>query len=376
MALVSLVDENRQWFKAKCGLTACETGRDVAFCSHAILQDDVLVIPNAPEDPRFADNPLVTGPPNIRFYAGAPLKDVNDFALGTLCLIDDKPRDFDESQRKQLKKLAGQVTDQIKLRDSLVEIEQQAEFLEKHNAFLEREVERRTEAIRKSRNEIVECLARAAEYRDDDTGVHVKRVSQYVAVLAEELGLSKELTESIAIAATLHDVGKIGVPDSILLKEGKLSEGEFSIIKDHTWHGQSIIADAKGGSKPMAKHCEVDSINSKGQCSYDVLRLASRIASTHHEKWDGSGYPNGLKGTDIPLEGRITAVADVFDALSSKRPYKDPFPIEKCFAILQEGRGSHFDPAAIDAFFARKNDILRIRTELTDDVEDSLGRVA
>ena len=216
---------------------------------------------------------------------------------------------------------------------------------------LEHEVMLRTSELEASRLEIVHCLARAAEYRDDDTGRHVMRVGRFAGILARQLGVGGDRVAMIEIAAQLHDVGKIGVPDSILLKPGKLDPDEFAVMKRHCEYGRMIImpdAPEQTTSVPA------------------LLAMAAQIAFTHHEKWDGSGYPCGLAGEQIPLEGRITAVADVFDALGSRRPYKPPFPLEQCLSILREGRGKHFDPAVVDALFARIGEITSVQSDLAD----------
>jgi putative two-component system response regulator len=213
-------------------------------------------------------------------------------------------------------------------------------------------VDQRTQELDQARREVFNCLARAAEFRDDDTGNHVMRVGKYAGIIARGLGWHPFNIMELEMAAQLHDIGKIGVPDSILHKPGKLDPQEFDIMKNHPGYGRRILDDiiVNPGDKEQA-HSQVGSkILEPAQSP--VLQMACRIALTHHERWDGTGYPLGLKGEDIPIEGRITALADVFDALSSKRPYKEAFPLAKCFQIMQEGRGTHFDPQLIDIFMA------------------------
>ena len=239
--------------------------------------------------------------------------------------------------------------------------------LTEQNARLEESVRRRTAELVASREEVVHCLARAAEHRDDDTGHHVLRVGRYVGVIARALGLPDERVELLELAAQLHDVGKIGVPDAILFKPGRLDEQQIDTMRRHCATGRQIIQPLSAEDmRTMRSHVRIGSELLSVQRS-PLLAIASRIAQTHHERWDGTGYPLGLAGEDIPIEGRMTAVADVFDALASKRPYKDPFPREKCFAILEEGRGSHFDPACLDAFFGCQDEIVAIQLELMDD---------
>lgn len=232
---------------------------------------------------------------------------------------------------------------------------------------LEELVAKRTAELERSRREVIHCLARAAEFRDNETGRHVLRVGKYAGILARELGFNERDAQLLEIAATLHDIGKIGIPDSILLKPGKLDPEEYELMQKHSAYGKKIVCSMDASEyETFVGHAELGS-TLLGDCSSPVLQVASRISLTHHEKWDGNGYPLGLAGTDIPLEGRITAVADVFDALSSRRPYKAAFPFAKCVEILEEGRGKHFDPDVLDAFQAQRDAIVRIQIDYADD---------
>jgi putative two-component system response regulator len=238
--------------------------------------------------------------------------------------------------------------------------------LHRQSEELEEAVRRRTEELELSRLDVIHCLARAAEFRDDDTGQHVLRVGRYARVIGHQLGFSKKELDVLEPAAQLHDVGKIGIADSILLKPGKLTPEEFELMQKHCGFGKKIaerISEKEAGR--LRTHTEIGA-RIMETASSPILEMARRIALTHHERWDGSGYPLGLAGEDIPLEGRITAVADVFDALSSKRSYKPAFPLKKCFEIMEEGRGSHFDPTILDAFFARREDIIDIQINSAD----------
>jgi putative two-component system response regulator len=240
------------------------------------------------------------------------------------------------------------------------------DHLEHQAHDLEHQVRQRTAELLASRLELIHCLARVAEYRDNETGRHVIRVGRYAGIIARELGLDPETAELIEHAAPLHDIGKVGIPDAILLKPGKLTPDEMEIMQNHTAYGKRTFEPM-----PADEWGTVQSHTVMGQRILDVatsplIAMASQIALTHHERWDGGGYPLGLSGESIPLCGRITAVADVFDALSSKRPYKPAFPLERCLAILEEGRGTHFDPRVLDAFFARHDDVVRIRIEYAD----------
>jgi putative two-component system response regulator len=170
-------------------------------------------------------------------------------------------------------------------------------------------------------------------------------MSQYAAAIAQKMGLAHKAVETILYAAPMHDIGKIGIPDKILLKPGKLDAQEWEIMKMHTVIGANILKGSKIG----------------------FVRMGAMIAMTHHEKWDGSGYPKGLKGRQIPLAGRIVPLADVFDALTSKRPYKEAFSIEKSYRIIEQGRGNHFDPDVVDAFFSIQDQILDIKDKHQDE---------
>lgn len=201
--------------------------------------------------------------------------------------------------------------------------------------------------------------------RDNDTGNHVIRVGRFSGVIAKNLGFSAHYVKDIELAAQLHDVGKIAIPDAILLKPGKLDPHEFELIKSHVKHGRNIIEPCiSDDAAVLGTHAEWGCDTPHDGSG--LMRLAATIVQTHHEKYDGSGYPLGLAGEEIPIEGRITAVADVFDALSSQRSYKRALPQEKCFEILAEGRGKHFDPRVLDAFFAGAAEITKIQVEFMD----------
>ncbi|MCF8032325.1 MAG: response regulator [Desulfarculaceae bacterium] len=225
------------------------------------------------------------------------------------------------------------------------------DFMEGYQSKLEAEVARRTMELRQALGRLKQSsldtimrLARAAEYKDEDTGAHILRMSSYGAAIARQMELGDEVAQWILYAAPMHDVGKIGIPDHILLKPGPLDEDEWVIMKTHTTIGGQILSGAKAG----------------------YLKLAEIIALTHHERWDGAGYPHGYKGDETPLVGRIAALSDVFDALTSKRPYKEAFSVEKSMEIIKEDRGTHFDPDVVDAFFAIQSEILEIKQKFSD----------
>lgn len=198
--------------------------------------------------------------------------------------------------------------------------------------------------IRLSREETIQRLAIAAEFRDNATAQHIKRMSRYCGLLAQRYGLDAERCELIRIASPMHDIGKIGTPDHILLKPGAFTREEFEAITHHTEMGYRILAGSDA----------------------ELLKLAAMIALTHHEKFDGSGYPRGLAGDTIPLEGRIAAIADAFDALTTKRVYKPAFPPEQAIDLMRQQRGIHFDPLLLDIFLDSMGDVLGIMGEYVD----------
>lgn len=195
-----------------------------------------------------------------------------------------------------------------------------------------------TQKLQEREEEIILRLALAVEYRDNDTGEHTLRVAKYSRIIAEQIGLPPRLCRDIYLAAPLHDVGKVAIPDSVLLKPGRLNEEEIAIIRTHAEIGSRILANSP---------CE-------------LIQIGATIAAAHHERWDGTGYPNGLKGTDIPIVARVVTVADVFDALTMRRPYKEAMPLLAAKAYLEEKRGREFDPACVDAFLSRWDEVAEI----------------
>ena len=198
----------------------------------------------------------------------------------------------------------------------------------------------RADELHETRLQIVQRLGLASEYKDNETGLHVIRMSHYTQVLARAAGYSEREADDLFNAAPMHDVGKIGIPDAILQKNGKLDEDEWAVMRQHAQIGAEIIGEHESG----------------------LLRMARSIALTHHEKWDGSGYPLGLKGEEIPLEGRIVAIADVFDALTSVRPYKPAWPLEEAVDFLRRESGRHFDPELVELFLGQLPAIIDIKT--------------
>ena len=213
---------------------------------------------------------------------------------------------------------------------------------------------------------IVYRLAKAGEYRDSDTGHHVARVSRYAEIVAARLGLDEELVGRISQAASLHDIGKVGIRDAILFKPGPLTAEEYREMQQHCELGEAICSSNLGDLYVAPSPQQAAGVLAAGPVNSPVLELAAIIAKSHHEKWDGTGYPCQLAGEAIPLEGRIVAAVDVFDALTSRRPYKPAYSIEKSLAIMEQEREKHFEPRVLDAFLAEVDAIRQVYYELSD----------
>jgi putative two-component system response regulator len=252
-------------------------------------------------------------------------------------------RAFEVGANDYLTKPADPVEFMARVRNHLALRESRMK-LEKHAASLAEDVARATKEIADREQETINRLVRAAEFRDGDTGMHIVRMGYYAAMLGKTLGLSEDEQRLLLLATPMHDVGKVATPDAILLKRGSLTDSEWEIMRRHTRSGYDILA----GSQSR------------------VLQLAASIALRHHEKWDGSGYPDGLRGTNIPLAARIAAVGDVFDALISKRPYKVAWAVEDAFKELRSRAGNHFDPMLVEAFLAKRVEVLKIQTRFAD----------
>ncbi|MBP7282464.1 MAG: two-component system response regulator [Leptospiraceae bacterium] len=229
---------------------------------------------------------------------------------------------------------------------SLLKVKAYNDLMSNYRKELETEVTRRTEELEQAHEKVkaasletIYRLSIASEYKDEDTGAHIKRMSNYSAIIARQMGLGEAMVENILYAAPMHDLGKIGIPDRVLLKPGKLDSEEWEIMKEHAIIGARILEGSEA----------------------EFIKLGEVIAMCHHEKWDGSGYPYNLKGEEIPLAARIVALADVFDALTSKRAYKEPFTLEKSLEIITEGKGTHFDPDVVNAFLSSLDEILIIK---------------
>ncbi|SFD12112.1 HD domain-containing phosphohydrolase [Pseudoalteromonas denitrificans] len=227
---------------------------------------------------------------------------------------------------------------------NLLAVQVAQKFMRSQNEILEYKVKERTQELIATRLQIVHHLGRAAEYRDNETGLHIIRMSKIAVVLAQAYGLNEQECDLLLNAAPMHDIGKIGIPDRILLKQGKLNDEEWPIMQTHAQIGADVLGDDDS----------------------QLIVMAQQIAISHHEKWDGTGYPKGLKGDEIPLMGRICALADVFDALSSKRPYKEAWPLDKSLSLIKQESGKHFEPKLVALFLQNLDEILEIRQKFSE----------
>ena len=295
-----------------------------------------------------------------RLKENAQTKDIPVIFLTAMVEIQNKAVGFELGAVDYITKPFDvlEVQARVKTHLSLVLARRQ---LEQQNEILEEKVKDRTMKLLLTQEVTIESMAALAEYRDPETGGHIKRTKNYVRALAERLkshpAYRDELTEEniglLWLSAPLHDIGKVGVPDQILLKPGKLTAQEFEEMKKHTIYGHNAL-----------QHAE----QKLGQNSF--LRSATEISYSHHEKWGGSGYPRGLKEEEIPLSGRLMAIADVYDALISKRVYKPPMPHKQAVQIILEGKGSHFDPTMVDVFMKLQEEFRQIALRFTDFEEE------
>jgi len=227
---------------------------------------------------------------------------------------------------------------------NLLDVQLAHRLLHDQKKVLEEMVRKRTDELRRTQLQVIQHLGRAAEYRDEETGNHILRMSHISFLLAQGIGWSESDCELILNASPMHDIGKIGVPDNILLKPGKFEPHEWEIMKSHVTIGWELLGDDDS----------------------ELMRMAREIALTHHEKWDGSGYPNGLTGEEIPQVGRIAALADVFDALTSKRLYKNAWTVEAAVALIKENSGKDFDPELVEVFLQELPSILKVRERFAE----------
>lgn len=292
-------------------------------------------------------------------------RDIPVIFLTAKSAVDDEKKGFELGACDYITKPVSPPIVMARVKNHLA-LKASADFLRNKNDYLEREVALRTREVSEVQNVTIHAMASLAETRDTDTGNHLRRTQNYVKALAQALQshprfsgiLTDSYITSLFKSAPLHDIGKIGIPDSILLKPGRLEPQEFEIMKTHTTLGRDVIQSAE------------DSLGIK----VEFLTIAKEIAYSHQEKWDGSGYPLGLAGDAIPVSARLMAVADVYDALISKRVYKDGMPHEKAAQIIVEGRGQHFDPDMVDTFVALQDEFRAIAARYADSEADLLTK--
>ncbi|MFB0515286.1 MAG: HD domain-containing phosphohydrolase, partial [Candidatus Neomarinimicrobiota bacterium] len=321
-----------------------ENGRQGLEKINAMLPDLILTDVNMPgmdgyelckavkENPATEDIPiiLVTAQDDRQSLVRGLSIGADDFLIKPVNLSELQARVRNlllvKDYRDHMKRYTAELETQVSIRTE--ELHQAFEQLKKVNLQL-----------KESTLDTIRHLSTAAEYRDTDTGAHIWRISHFTHAIAHQIGLSSELVDKILYASPMHDVGKIGTPDHILLKPGKLTRDEKKIMERHTLIGEQIL---KGTDQPL-------------------LTMACEIAGGHHERWDGNGYPRGLAGEEIPLTARIVTVADVFDALTTKRVYKEAWPAEEALDYIKEQSGFHFDPTCVDAFLKIKDEILDLK---------------
>jgi len=292
------------WSRVASGAPAIRVPSHKGIVGETVTHGRVINIHDAYKDPRF--NPEVDKATGYRTrnLLTAPMQNNKGEIIGAFQVLNKRGGPFKRNDEEILAIFASQAATAVE------------------NAQLYGE-------LRAAAKDTIFRLAAAAEYKDMDTRNHLERVSRYCAILAEEIGMPSEWSQNLQLAAPMHDIGKLGVPDAILKKPGKLNDEEWAEMRRHPLYGADILKGADN----------------------ELLRMSQRIALSHHEKWDGTGYPHGLKGDEIPLEARISTLADVFDALTSRRCYKPAYSVEESLRTIREGSGKHFDPALVEGFF-------------------------
>ena len=317
-----LDEENRElWTIVAHGVDELRIPYGTGFVGHAIEHNQSIIIKDAYDDERFnADVDKQTGY-RTRSILVIPIHDSNDEIIGAYQAVNKMTEDsfFTKEDEGYLELAASYSGKAIE------------------SAILYNEIER-------TQKEIIFRMGEIGESRSQETANHVKRVAEYSRILAKALGMSEEEADLLKMASPMHDIGKVGIPDSILNKPGKLTDEEFKRMQRHTEDGYHLLKDSPR----------------------EILQTAAVIAHEHHEKWNGRGYPRGIAGEEIHIFGRITAIADVFDALASDRVYKAAWPVEKIMKIFKEERGEHFDPKLVDLFFEHLDEILAIKDAYAD----------
>lgn len=305
-ATVFIVDKKNKtlWSRVASGTETIRIPLDRGIAGHVATTGQLLNIKDVYKDPRF--NPEIDKKTGYRTKSvlTAPMISTKNDVVGVFQALNQKGGGtFDKQDEEVLTILADQAAGDIE------------------NAQL-------YQALRKSTQETVIRLAGAVEYKDHDTRAHLWRMSQYSAMVATEMGFDKEWVENLRMAAPMHDIGKIGVPDAVLNKPGKLTPEEWVEMKKHPVYGAEILKDSDN----------------------ELMQMSATVALNHHERWDGTGYPNGIKGEAIPIEARIASIADVFDALTSKRIYKPSWSLEEALQVIKNESGKQFDPKVVEAF--------------------------
>ena len=306
-------DRREVWTKVAHGVEEVRVPDDEGLVGATIQSREIQICLDPYHDARFfkgvdEETGFVT-----RSLLTVPLFDKRDGVLGVIEMINKRDGLFSSLDAELLVLLANYISTTLE------------------NAFLQQKV-------RTAQTGLIHRLSTAAEFKDEETSAHTKRVAYYAALIAEALGQSREDVDELVLTAPMHDVGKIGIPDAVIHKPGKLTNEEFDVIKTHTTIGYNILYDPENA----------------------LLRKAAVIARDHHEKWNGKGYPNGRAGEEISVDGRIVAVVDVFDALTSRRPYKEPWSIERAFELLAGERNQHFDGEMVEIFLSREEQVREI----------------
>jgi HD-GYP domain-containing protein (c-di-GMP phosphodiesterase class II) len=318
---VFLLDKKRNelWSRVASGKAEIRVPAPRGIVWEAVTKARVINIPDAYADPRFnKDIDKATGYRTHNIIT-APMRNNKGEIIGAFQVLNKRSGTFDKSDEEIL----------------LIFAEQAATALENAQLYDE---------VRLAAKDTIFRLAAAAEYKDRDTRNHLERMSRYSAILAEEIGMPHKWVQNILLASPMHDIGKLGVPDAVLKKPGKLDDAEWKEIQKHPMYGADILKNSDN----------------------ELIQMSERVARSHHEKWDGSGYPLGLKGEDIPMEGRVVAVADVFDALTSRRCYKPAFSMQDTLSIIKESSGKHFDPKIVDALFKCLPRLVQVMEEYMD----------
>jgi HD-GYP domain-containing protein (c-di-GMP phosphodiesterase class II) len=312
-------EHNELWTRMAHGVDEIRVSADVGVVGKAALSKEVQIVIDAYKDFRFHQAvDLQTGYVTKNILA-VPLLNYENKTIGVFQALNKKEGTFDNIDAELLILIGNYAS---------VSLE---------NALL-------YERLQRSQIKLINKLSEAAEFKDSETSAHTKRVGLYTQLIAKELGKDAYYCNLIKLTSPMHDIGKIGISDEILLKPGKLSEEEFNVMKNHSEIGYKILYEKDD----------------------EILRMAAQIALEHHEKYDGSGYPKGLSKEEISLAGRITAVADVFDALTSQRPYKKAWSFEEAISFIKQSAGSHFDPAVVDAFLKNIEEFLQIKQKYQD----------